>query len=105
MAIIKFDFINAFNMLFRKFLLGEVKEICPEMFAMVQQAYSCFSNLFYDEDILLSKRGVQQGDPLGPPSFCIGILKMTHSLLSRLNGWYLDDGTIGDELPVLLTDI
>lgn len=105
MAIIKFDFKNAFNMMFRKYLLTEVKEISPEIFPMIQQAYSSFSNLFYDEDIILSKRGVQQGDPLGPPGFCIGIMKMTHSLFSRLNGWYLDDGTIGDELSVLLTDI
>ena len=105
MVILKFDFRNAFNMLFRKFLLTEVNEICPEMFAMIQQSYSCFSNLFYDEDIILSKRGVQQGDPLGPPGFCIGIMKMTHSLLSRLNGWFLDDGTIGEELPVILADI
>ena len=30
---------------------------------------------------------------------------MTHSLMSSLNGWYLDDGTISDELPVLLDDI
>lgn len=103
-AIVKFDFINAFDMLFRKFLLNEVKEFCPEIFAMLQQCYSCFSNLYYDLEIILSKRGVQQGDPLGPPAFCIGILKLTHSLLSKLNGWYLDDGT-GDELSIILEDI
>lgn len=31
-ALVKFDFGNAFNMLFRKFLLGEVKDICPELY-------------------------------------------------------------------------
>jgi len=54
---------------------------------------------------LLSKRGFQQGDPLGPPGFCIGIMRMTHSLSSRLNGWFLDDGTIADVLSVVLDDI
>jgi len=72
---------------------------------MIRQAYGHFTNLIYDEEIILSKRGVRQVDPLGPPAFCIGMLKLTHSLISRLNGWYLDDGTIGDELDSLLRDI
>lgn len=105
MALVKFDFGNAFNMLFRKFMLGEVKDICPELLPLLQQAYRLFSNLYYLDEPLLSKRGFQQGDPLGPPGFCIGIMRMTHSLLSRLNGWYLDDGTIGDVLSVILDDI
>jgi len=42
---------------------------------------------------------------LGPPGFCIGTMRMTHSLLSRLNGWFLDDGTIGDRLSKILEDI
>ena len=29
----------------------------------------------------------------------------THSLDSKLNGWYLDNGTIDDELEALLLDI
>jgi len=105
MAIVKFDFRNAFNMLFRRLLLPEIEEICPELSPLIRQAYSQYSNLIYDEEIIHSKRGVQQGDPLGPPAFCIGIMKLTHSLVSRLNGWYLDDGTIGDELEALLKDI
>lgn len=105
LALVKFDFGNAFNMLFRKFMLGEVKDICPELLPLLQQAYRLFSNLYYLDEALLSKRGFQQGDPLGPPGFCIGIMRMTHSLSSRLNGWYLDDGTIADVLSVVLDDI
>ena len=105
MALVKFDFGNAFNMLFRKFMLGEVKDICPELLPLLQQAYRLFSNLYYIDEPLYSKRDFQQGDPLGPPGFCIGIMKMTHSLSSRLNGWYLDDGTIGDVLSAVLEDI
>ena len=105
MALVKFDFENAFNMLYRKFMLGEVRDICPELFPLLQQAYRLVSNLYFADDPLLSQRGYQQGDPLGPPGFCIGIMRMTHSLLSRFNGWYLDDGTIGDELSTVLVDI
>jgi len=32
-------------------------------------------------------------------------MSMTHSLSSRLNGWYLDDGSVGDVLSVILEDI
>src|ERR1700744_3342507 len=105
MVLVKFDFKNAFNMLFRKFMLGEVKDICPELLPLLQQSYRLPSNLYFIDEHLFSKRGYQQGDPLGPPGFCIGIMRMTHSLLSRLNGWYLDDGTIGDVLPTVLGDI
>lgn len=85
MAIIKLDYKNAFNMLFRKHLLTEVRNICPELYPMLQQAYRCPSYLHYMQELIMSKRGVQQGDPLGPLSFCIGIMKLTHSLSSRLN--------------------
>ncbi|XP_037044233.1 uncharacterized protein LOC119080104 [Bradysia coprophila] len=105
MALVKFDFGNAFNMLFRKFMLGEVRDVCPELLALMQQSYRHFSNLYFLDETLLSRRGFQQGDPLGPPGFCIGIMKMTHSLDARLNGWYLDDGSIGDVLSVVLGDI
>jgi len=104
-AIVKYDFRNAFNMLFRKFMLGEVRDICPELLLLLQQAYGCKSNLYFGDEPIFSERGYQQGDPLGPPGFCIAIMKMTHSLGSKLNGWYLDDGSTGDELPVLLDDI
>jgi hypothetical protein len=105
MVIIKFDFKNAFNMMNRKFLLNEIKNNAPMLLPMLQQSYGKPSNLFYNGEVILSQRGVQQGDPLGPPAFCIGALNMTQSLLSRLNGWYLDDGIIGDELEIILDDI
>src|ERR1700704_1818479 len=105
MALVKFDFRNAFNMVFRKFMLNEVKEICPELLAMLQQAYRKDSNLYFGDETLFSRRGYQQGCPTAPPGFCVAILRMTHSLLARLNGWYLDDGSIGDVLSVVLEDI
>jgi len=100
MAIVKLDYKNAFNMLFRKHLLNEVKNICPKLYPMLQQAYRCPSYLYYMQDVIMSKRGVQQGDPLGPLLFCIGIMKLTHSLSSKLNSWYLDDGTLGDNVSI-----
>lgn len=50
MAIIKLDFKNAFNVMFRNRLLEEVKEICPELYPMLQQAYRCPSYLYYMQE-------------------------------------------------------
>lgn len=83
MAIVKFDFRNAFNELFRKLLLSEVKEKAPSLYPMLRQAYSCPSSLFFGEAIIESKRGTQQGDPCAPVAFCLGIMKLTHSIQSR----------------------
>jgi hypothetical protein len=57
-------------------LNGEVpSSICPILYG----ANLCAST------VLLSQRGVQQGDPLGPPLFCLGIQSIINSLCSELN--------------------
>ena len=47
---------------------------------------------------LLPSSGVQQGDPLGPLLFALGIHPLVRRLSSipgvDLSAWYLDDGTI-----------
>ncbi len=104
-AIIKFDFSNAFNEIFRNFLLNEIKTTAPSLFPMLKQAYRRPSSLFFGDAIILSKRGTQQGDPCAPAAFSIALRPLTHSLRSKLNSWFLDDGTIGDVFNVLLEDI
>lgn len=69
------------------------------------QAYSCPSSLFFGDATIKSKRGTQQGDPCAPVAFCLGIMRLTHSLRARLNAWFLDDGTIGDEIETILEDV
>lgn len=92
-------------MMFRKHLLKEIKDICPELYPMLQQAYRCPSYLYYMQEVIMSKRDVQQSDPLGPLALCIGIMKLTHSISAKLNAWYLDGGTLGDEMKKLLASI
>lgn len=104
-AILKFCFKNAFNELFRKLLLKSIKETARSLYPMLSQAYSCPSSLFFGDVIIDSKRGTQQGDPCASVAFCLAIMKLTHSLHSRLNAWFADDGTIGDNLETILDDV
>lgn len=99
----KFDYSNAF----RQYFYNEARTICPALLHMLLQAYGRLTDLYYNQEIVLSQRGVQQGDPLGPPAFCIDTMNLTYSLLSRLNVWYLDDGKIGnmDDIIDIMDDI
>ncbi|KAJ6639514.1 hypothetical protein Bhyg_12260 [Pseudolycoriella hygida] len=49
MAILKFDYKNAFNEINRKYMLKEIKREAPSLFSMMQQTYCCSSNLHYGE--------------------------------------------------------
>ena len=69
-AQVKLDFRNAFNSVRRDHMLRSVLSVCPAIFPLVFSAYSA-SFLFWEDRILLSSEGVQQGDPLGPLLFCI----------------------------------
>jgi hypothetical protein len=107
---LKLDVKNAFNSISRKFFLHLVRLYFPEIYTFVNFAYSQSTNLVISEtsDYLLSQEGVQQGDPLGPLLFAIGIQPLLWKFQTefaaklKLNVWYLDDGTIGvDSCDVL----
>ena len=49
-----------------------------------------------------SSEGVQQGDPLGPFLFSVGINEIVKSMNTELNCWYLDDGTIAGNINSVL---
>lgn len=71
MLLLKFVFENAFNKMFREYLLNETRTIYPKLLPMLQQTYGQRTNLYYKEEVILSQRVVQQGDPVGSPGFCI----------------------------------
>ena len=100
-VILKIDFFNAFNMVSRSTILFKIKEFAPEYYNFIYQCYREPSYLTFNGNIILSQRGVQQGDPLGPPLFCLAINSIIRSLKSEINLWYLDDGTLaGDPCTV-----
>ncbi|XP_072938410.1 uncharacterized protein [Epargyreus clarus] len=59
----------------------------------------------YRNHSILSSVGCQQGDPLGPAIFSLAIHPIISQLNSKLNIWYLDDGTLGGEVSSVLNDL
>ena len=61
-------------------------------------SYGVPSRLNFGEFTIMSKQGVQQGDPLGSLLFAIAIhdsIMAVHSLHGVVwSGWFADDGTI-----------
>ena len=89
------DFHNAFNSLDRNALLAACRRDFPTLAAWASWCYSVPSRLLYNERVVSSTAGVQQGDNLGPLLFAATI----HSLLGELKAilgidlviGYLDD--------------
>jgi len=50
------------------------------------------------------EQGPQQGDPLGPLLFCLTVMALVKRIKSQCNIWYMDDGTMGDDVNTLLAD-
>ncbi|XP_049886408.1 uncharacterized protein LOC126380870 [Pectinophora gossypiella] len=103
--VLKLDICNAFNTLERDVLLSEVKEKVPSLYPFLHQVYKPSSKLFFNDDLIYSQVGAQQGDPLGPLIFSLAIHKIIVELKSTLNIWYLDDGTIGGKPEDVLQDL
>lgn len=101
-CLLKLDFRNAFNSIRRDIILKEVLAKAPSVYPLAFSAYRFPSLLFYGSNTIMSAEGVQQGDPLGPLLFCLGIHDLISSLGSQFKVFCLDDGTLGGSLGDLL---
>lgn len=104
-VLLKLDVKNAFNSVNRDTLLNEIKIHVPEIYNFLLQCYHSPSKLMHKNSEILSAVGCQQGDPLGPAIFSLAINSIIHSLNSKLNVWYLDDGTLGGDSQTVLADL
>ena len=104
-SVLKLDFKNAFNSIYRDKMLEAVIQHVPQIYPFVHSAYSSVSSLFWWDKTIQSAEGVQQGDLLGPLLFCLSIHHIVSHLESELSLFYLDDGTLGGETDKLLRDL
>jgi hypothetical protein len=103
--LVKLDYANAFNSVFRSRILEVAQDKAPKLVPLILQAYGSPSHLFFGSDLVASAEGLQQGDPLAPALFCLVIHPLVESLKSLLNVWYLDDGTLGGPGKLVLSDL
>ncbi|KAF0288994.1 Ubiquitin carboxyl-terminal hydrolase 2 [Amphibalanus amphitrite] len=104
-VMVKIDVRNAFNTIRRDVILARIHERCPEVYPLAYQAYHLPTPLHIGDQTVLSATGVQQGDPLGPAAFALGVDACARAIRSPLNVWYLDDATIAGPADVVQSDL
>ena len=104
-VLVKLDFKNAFNTIYRESVLQAVARYIPMLFAFCHLTYSSRSSLAFGNDIIYSDDGVQQGDPLGPLLFCLTIHPLLNTLQSSFKACYMDDVTLGGRVDTVEHDI
>ena len=60
---------------------------------------------FYSDSVIKSCEGTQQGVPESPALFSDSIQDLIHSLESKINLWYLDDGNLSVDYRTVLKDL
>ena len=78
--------------------------MCPSAYNYLRFAYSVETPLFHQGATIKSQTGTQQGCPLGPLGFALGIHGVVTALASHrllLNTWYLDDGILVGDGPAV----
>jgi len=104
-VLLKIDCSNAFNCISRSAVLHEIHEHFPRLARWTGWCYAVRSNLVFGSTTVPSLSGVQQGDPLGPLLFSLGIQPLAKTLaMQGRNGqegqaldltlFYLDDGVV-----------
>ena len=103
-VLLKIDFKNAFNSIRRDKILNLVKIRLPQIYNFVYQEYAEKTSLRFGDEIIESNEGVQQGDPLGPFLFSLGIQDLIKDCRSEFNCWYLDDGCLAGDVNTVIQD-
>ena len=104
-VILKLDMRNAFNTIRRDTFLTEARERIPTLYPLLWQAYAKPTALLFGDTIIPSATGLQQGDPVGPALFSLGVDSVSRNIKSELNVWFLDDATVGGPIDDVLADL
>ena len=98
-CVLKTDFKNAFNLITRESIISQVAKYFPGLLNWTLFTLHPESKLFIGNEFILSSRGVQQGDSLGPLLFSLALKILTDIIITKfpklnLSLFYIDDGII-----------
>ena len=98
-GVLQIDFQNAFNSVKRSHLLKAIYKFVPGTAAFNNFCYSQHTPLFYNNAIVQSESGIQQGDPLWSLLFSLTLWPIIQKIkasvpVSLQPTWYIDDGFI-----------
>lgn len=96
-ALLLVDATNAFNSLNRQTALHNIQKLCPSIATALINTYRVPSQLFVDGDVLLSREGTTQGDPLAMPMYALATIPLIRKLKDNVNDvsqvWFADDAS------------
>lgn len=102
---VKLDFSNAFNTVRRDLILQKTAITLPEIYRFIHASLTCNSQLSFNNHIVLSSEGAQQGDPLGSLEFCESIQDTLLQTISDVTLAYIDDVNLEGEVREVATKI
>jgi hypothetical protein len=110
-VMLKGDIKNAFNSLWRATFLEVLSHLVPGLCPYAFAAYASPSVLYFGDFKIMSRAGVQQGDPLGPLFFSIAIALIRDRVFQAMppelrdaidfEVSYLDDLTVAGSAPAV----
>jgi hypothetical protein len=110
-VMLKGDIKNAFNSLWRATFLEVLSRLVPGLCPYAFAAYASPSVLYFGDYKIMSRAGVQQGDPLGPLFFSIAIALIRDRVFEAMppelrdaidfEVSYLDDLTVAGSAPAV----
>ena len=95
-AVLLVDASNAFNSLNRNAALHNNRSLCPSISTMLINTYRVPTDLFIDGEVIFSREGTTQGDPLAMPMYAVATIPLIRRISNSVTHvWYADDAALG----------
>ena len=86
------DVSNAFNSLNHDASLHNIRFLCPSISTILINTYRVPTELFMDGEVMFSREGTTQGDPLAMPMYAVATIPLIKRLPNSVSQvWYADD--------------
>ena len=102
-AVILVDGSNAFNNLNRQVALINIRYLCPSIAVILINCYRGDIQLFVGHEVILSREGTTQGDPLAMAFFALATVPLIEAIAVEnvTQAWFADDAGSGGRLQRL----